>query len=514
MAVLPRVARRRELMMTWGTRWLSGALFLTLVLAGCSDDSGEATPTTTTVSTSTVVEATTTTTTTTTTTAAPAPDPVRSAIDFSGLAVEPIGDAGAGVAQAAATPDDGYRETEYFVSGTAALYVGPSVGPVEVASTGTPYVTRILVRRPIDPAAFSGRAVIEPFNTSGSDAAAARGMIGPVIAEQGDVWVGVSARWLSMNTLQQFDADRYGSISIPSNGLAWDILAQLGGLLKEGGDESPLQDLQIDRLYMAGYSQNGIDTATFASTFGELSRMTDGTPIYDGYLPLAHAGSMTPIDSGPSALPAFEIVPIGSSDVPVIDVESEADVLGFSHPDYTSDGHASVRRDDSDEVDDLYRLWEIPGGAHVKGPIGCDSDGTSFPLEFFVRAAYQRLILWAEDGVAAPSASRITMTAIDVVSVAERDDVGNALGGVRSPFVDVPIASYQGGDTGSVICGLGGVETPLDANTLGERYDDLDDYLAQFGAALTATIDAGFLRSEDQSAILDYATEQASAAFG
>jgi hypothetical protein len=51
------------------------------------------------------------------------------------------------------------------------------------------------------------------------------------------------------------------------------------------------------------------------------------------------------------------------------------------------------------------------------------------------------------------------MEAIDIVSTPSADEVGNARGGVRSPFVDVPLVRYQVGDaiTGPAMTGHGHV---------------------------------------------------------
>ncbi len=394
--------------------WPAGALVTLALLAGCSDDDDgpTAAATVTTAAdtgataspdapggsnTTAVADATTTT----------VAEPLTSAVDLSGATLESLDGAGARTAHLSAEDlDPSYAETEYLLAGVVSTYRGPATGPAEIATDGNPYATRLLVRMPADPSEFSGRVVVEPFNTSGGpDADPVWGFLGEMLVEQGDAWVGVSERVTSQSNLQEFDPERYSGVSISSNGLAWDILSQVGGLVREGGPRSPLGDLDIaaDHVYMAGYSQNGIDTATYASTFGELARMSDGSAIYAGYLPLAHSGSVAPLDSGQAGLPAFEILPIGTSDVPVIDVESETDVLGFSDPAYTSASLASVRRDDSDEPGDLYRLYEIPGASHAPTIPGCDHDGTTFPLQFFLRAAYRHLIDWAEAGIVPPA---------------------------------------------------------------------------------------------------------------
>jgi hypothetical protein len=62
--------------------------------------------------------------------------------------------------------DPGYVEKEFPVQGDASTYSGPVTGPAEVAQTNVPYSTRVLVRYPKDAKKFSGRVVVEPFNTS------------------------------------------------------------------------------------------------------------------------------------------------------------------------------------------------------------------------------------------------------------------------------------------------------------------------------------------------------------
>ena len=86
-----------------------------------------------------------------------------------------------GAGQATAAVQDlaaaGYVEEEYLFSGEAERYVADEEqtddGRWEVTVAGTaPFTSRLIVRRPLDPAAFSGVAVVEWLNvTTGSDAA-------------------------------------------------------------------------------------------------------------------------------------------------------------------------------------------------------------------------------------------------------------------------------------------------------------------------------------------------------
>ena len=54
----------------------------------------------------------------------------------------------------------------------------------------------------------------------------------------------------------------------------------------------------------------------------------------------------------------------------------------------------------------------------------------------------------------------------------ERDEHGNARGGIRTPFVDVPISALSGEPVpgGPPLCRSFGSTTPLDAATLARLY--------------------------------------------
>jgi hypothetical protein len=434
--------------------------------------------------------------------------PAHSAVDLGALVVTPLAAAPGSPQSTRADEltDDGYVEQEYVVAGTARRYEGPATDPAVPVGEPEPYATRILVRRPADDDEFSGRVVVEPFNTSaGRDVDAGWAVVAPLLVREHDAWVGVTERTSSAEALRSEDGDRYGALSLPSNGLAWDVLSQLGGLLAEGDARSPLADLDVAFVYQLGISQSAIELATYATAIHPLARMDDGTGIYDGYLALARSASMTPLDSGDAVVPAFEVGAIGPVDSPVVEVNTETDVQGSSLPEYTNPGGASVRRPDADAPTDRYRLWEVAGAAHQQQVSGCAHDGTTFPFRYFAEAGAAALYRWVEEGVAPMRADRIETVHVGTVSEIARDDVGNALGGVRSPYVDVPLASYAPGDAPGPLCALAGVETPLPADELAERYPDLLTYVEAFRADLDATVAEGFLLAADVDAIVEEA---------
>jgi hypothetical protein len=84
--------------------------------------------------------------------------------------------------------------------------------------------------------------------------------------------------------------------------------------------------------------------------------------------------------------------------------------------------------------------------------------------------------------------------------VIARDSLGNALGGVRTPAVDVPIAALSGEAPpgASILCSLFGSTVPFDAATLVDMYGDKERYLAAYTRSLDEAIDRGFLRAADR----------------
>jgi len=55
----------------------------------------------------------------------------------------------------------GFVEEEFIINGTANVYDWAADGKLSVKAANAPYATRILVRRPSDPARFSGTALVE-----------------------------------------------------------------------------------------------------------------------------------------------------------------------------------------------------------------------------------------------------------------------------------------------------------------------------------------------------------------
>ncbi|MEN9802362.1 MAG: putative signal peptide protein, partial [Actinomycetota bacterium] len=146
----------------------------------------------------------------------------------------------------------GYTEAEYFIAGTAQSYTSSnplgdegkwSVEP----NDSTNYTTRIVVRRPSDPARFNGTVFVEWLNvTAGLD-------IGPVwsyanveMMRSGAIWVGVSAQRVGIEgggnplgetrVLKVADPARYGTLLHPGDNYSYDIFSQAGATVWRNAD--------------------------------------------------------------------------------------------------------------------------------------------------------------------------------------------------------------------------------------------------------------------------------------
>jgi hypothetical protein len=438
---------------------------------------------------------------------------------------------------------DGYVEEEYFLSGTGNLYeytptgvelVTPCPAVATMGCANIPYTTRMLVKRPLNPHTFSGTVIIEPLNPSaGFDIAGVWDRSVNYFVRAGDVFVGWTSKSVTVNTLQTWNPTRYAPLNWPYlpfvpggnnavyDGMTFDIAAQIGALFKANGSGSPTHDLNVERVFEAGFSQDGSFTFTQADVFHALERMPDGGPIYDGYVPGGTGGpsnidfGLTPAGALPPSDPRHQMQP---RDVPVIHINTETEVaLGAA-------GGLPYRRADSDAANDRYRLWEVPGASHVSNdldvevitltldfvelagltvatspPLGCTHmqfisgppvgvpgvvDPNTFPFSNVANAAFADLTAWVVSDAPPPRAGRIQLTNTMPPAIA-RDAFGNALGGVRTPFVDVPTATYSPIDTVAHVtqfsgfCILYGYNVPFSAATLDSLYRNHADYVSQ-----------------------------------
>jgi hypothetical protein len=457
---------------------------------------------------------------------------------------------------------DGYVEEEYFVSGVGNLYeytptgiqvVTPCPATATSGCTSIPYTTRMLVLRPRHRHDFSGTVIIEPLNPSGGfDIAAVWDRSVNHFVQNGDAFVGWSSKSVIVNALEQWNPTRYAALDWPylpfvpggnsgvNDGITFDIAAQIGALFKANSTHSPLRGFRVERVIESGFSQDGGFTFTQADIFHRLERMPGGGRIYDGYIPMGTNGpsninfGLTPAGALLASDPRRQMQP---RDAPVIHVNTETEIaLGALSP-----VGLAFRRPDGDAPDDRYRIWEVPGAAHVSNdrreevinlqrnraqllhltdlsqlpPLGCThqafEDGPvhgvegviapdDFPFSSVQNAAFHHLVRWIDNphGPPPPHGQPIQVDMNATPRAIVRDSLGNAVGGVRSPFLDVPIATFTPTDTvahetdESGFCVLYGFSTPFDHAQLATLYPDHRTYVRQFALQSIKLVRDGF----------------------
>ena len=454
---------------------------------------------------------------------------------------------------------DGYVIEEFFVSGVGNLYeftptgiriVSPCPPAATSGCTGIPYTTRMVVKRPRRAHELSGTVIIEPLNPSGGfDIAAVWDRSRELFVHSGDIFIGWSSKSVIVNALKQWNPTRYAALSwnylpfVPggnsgvNDGITFDIAAQIGALIKAGGAGSPLHGLPVRHVIESGFSQDGGFTFTQADIFHALERMPGGGAIYDGYIPMGTNGpsninfGLTPAGALPGTDPRRKMQP---RDAPVIHVDTETEIfLGSLNP-----IGLVFRRPDGDAPGDRYRLWEVPGAAHVSNdfsepvtnierdaaqiqklaladapPLGCAHQQfvngpirgvpgvvspDDFPFSNVQNAAFRGLIAWIETGEPPPHGAPIQVDTTTSPPHIVRDALGNAVGGVRTPFVDVPITTYVPFDTvahttaQSGFCVLYGYNLPFDAATLQSLYRNHGQYVSRFATESIGLVRDGF----------------------
>jgi len=110
-----------------------------------------------------------------------------------------------------ASPEDlgaaGYVEHEYYVSGTANRYAFDDLmRNADVIDGGHPYKTRMIVRRPADPARFNGTVVVEWYNvTLGQDIDFNWATSHDYLMRNGYAYVSVSAQRVGVERLKTLE---------------------------------------------------------------------------------------------------------------------------------------------------------------------------------------------------------------------------------------------------------------------------------------------------------------------
>jgi hypothetical protein len=471
--------------------------------------------------------------TTTTTTAAPppaVPNPV-----LAGPVAAKSGTKGHPLA-AATDPIDaaGYVEQELFMQGTATAHAQAGQwgadGRWAVSDLAQiPYRTRILVRRPTDPAKFNGTVVVSWLNVNGAfESDPEWSQVGDELMREGAVFVGVSAQMLGIDGplgARRWDPDRYSDLDLSADSLSYDVFSQAGQAIRSPKGLDPLAGLsRTRRLIASGQSQSAQRLVTYLNAFQPTTHMFDGFFLvsrFRGAAPIGRAllpaqGVLDPDGADPDhPFLADPLAALVSGPAQAL-VRADTDVPVFVVVTETEAGQdTSVRRADSA----LFRTWEVAGASHIDstattaivtqlkrdfpriplGQLDCP-DPNVFPARYALRAAVRSLSTWVAGGTApatAPPLARDPKTGALV-----RDADGNAVGGLRLPEIDVPAARFGGESRAQGYCGLTGSTVPFAASKLAARYPTTQAYADAVAASADAAVRAGHLLPEDAAEIV------------
>ncbi len=460
-----------------------------------------------------------------------------------------------------------YLEEEYFFSGTANVY-GKNGSGKAILYPDAPYTNRFLLRMPKDIERCSGRIVFEMMNSSNFFDLDRMWMLGREhFMRNGDIYIGITAKPNILVGLMKFDPQRYTPLTwanprekgpFPATGLAdfkqfggpvqtdwsptlgnmanssrrctedgliWDMVTELGALVRGESEMNPLRGVKGRKTFLTGYSQQGGFLVRYLNSFSAPIADETGHAPFDGYMLGGPGYICVPGLNQCEApeKPGEEGTVVRRSPVPVLAVHTQTDNNRV--------GALECRLPDSDGPALLYRAYDVAGSSHDAKttyldyyrndpdmeklgivPMFCGREPypNDYPLELSFHACYEYLFRWAIQGVPAPRFSPIEL---DEHKENRTDDSGNVVGGMRLPSIDLPAAEYHDRSTplklGDYVMGsMGfGYKTPYTAEKLRERYGSLEEYKRQAAESARSLVESGMLLEADLDAAIAKAAE-------
>jgi hypothetical protein len=458
--------------------------------------------------------------------ASPEPVAVRAPTE---VAEAPETDAGIAQPIGNAPLPEGYVETEYVYGGEATGYASEgglrSDGFWVAAEEGVaPYRTRMIVRLP-PREQFSGTVLVEWMNvTAAADTTPDWSFLHEEIGRSGHAYVAVSVQEVGVNGaegspiegglidtrgLKVRDETRYGSLEHPGDAFAYDIFTQAGAAVSGLDGIDVLDGLKAGQVIALGESQS----ATFMTTY--VNAIHPLVDLYDGFL-IHSRGASARTPGGERIQDTGAVLIRTDVSVPVFTFETETDILVL--------GFEAARQEDSEMV----HTWEVAGTAHAdsyslsaatglpREPglgafIGCAASINDGPQHETLQAALRHLVAWVVAGITPPSAPRIQVEEGANGLLISRDDLGIALGGIRTPPVDVPTRVLSGdpsSDAGG-LCFLFGQTLPIPNSTLGDLHAGLDELVDRLESSAADAVQRGWLLPEDAATMIAEETTRA-----
>jgi hypothetical protein len=421
----------------------------------------------------------------------------------------------------------GYVEEEFVLTGEARRY-RPAPGSTfdadgrwDAEPAGSePFRTRLLIYRPADAARFNGTVIVHWNNvTAGYDLFA--GDSDEIL--DGYAFVGATTQRVGVHGLPHlaqglaaWDPQRYGSLSIPTDDCSYDIFTQAARAVDphRAGAVDPLGGLAVRRVIAMGASQSAGRLATYINAVHPL------TEAFDAYICNIYFGAATPLEVGDTVVNIHQTPSEPSLrealraqnrlrddlDARIMVVNSELEAIAC-YP---------VRQPDTDR----FRYWEAAGTCHVSAqhqqvrarkyerdfgaPFPVPPGINRVPMNPLYDAAVHHVHRWLADGTPPPVQPRIEFAGDPLEII--RDDHGLAVGGIRLPQVEVPLAHNSAIPSGDDIFSiLQGSCRPFPPDKIRSLYADEADFGRQFETAASAAVDAGVLLPRDVGPLVEEA---------
>ena len=208
-------------------------------------------------------------------------------------------------------------------------------------------------------------------------------------------------------------------------------------------------------------------------------------PIFDGFLLTSTNGN----------------TPLPIVDVPMIQMPTQTEVVTWAEK------GIAYRRPDSDEPGNRFRLYEVAGMPHnnSRDSPAFQNDPCTLPVTDFPAGAFTALgaepsgrVDHQRQDAAARAADRRRSEHGERRLALALDEYGNAKGGIRNVWVDVPMATngvFGKGKTHAQdrLCQLAGTKVPLPDATLKKLYPATSDYAAKVEQRLKRAHRAGLV---------------------
>lgn len=427
--------------------------------------------------------------------------------------------------------EHGYVEEEFFLSGDATTYKQVEGtewgrdGKWQITPGGKqPFKTRLLVYRPADPEKFNG-TVVTCWNNVTAGYELFFGESPEVL--NGYAYICASVQKVGLHGfpanpqgLVDWDSERYGDLSIPTDDASYDIFTQVGRAVGPDRDRTvdPLGGLEVEKVIALGASQSAGRLSTYINAVHPLPREERGH-TFDGFILQIYFGGGANIESSdrpppvdrdaPRPMPRPTNVIRDDLDVPAMIVNTELEAISC-YP---------VRQPDTAR----FVTWEAAALTHVSyqaqvirnrkyerdfgvTPPAASEEMNRIYIQPYYDAALNHMSRWVRDGTPAPSQPLIEFTSEGEV-IRDENDIGK--GGIRMPQAAVPVAMNSSVPVTNDFSGrLRGSNRVFGEEKLKALYGDEESYIRQFEEAANRAVQAGVMLSRDVAPAIEEARSE------